>query len=90
MEESVSATSKKFGNWVLEVDHERLGSKARDFRERHGVKAVEVGNSLGLDRVRICCLETGRKTWDAEILKRYLRAVRSSTKQSSKQPMVGE
>ena len=80
VQQSVQSPSKRFGSWLLEVDHELLGEKARAFRLKHNVKAVQVGEVLGLDRVRICCLETGRKAWSAEELKDYLRAVRAVAK----------
>jgi len=72
---AIAKPSDRFPSWFIEVDHSRLGERVRLYRISRHVQALEVGEELGLSKVQVHFLETGRKAWDEEILRDYIRAV---------------
>lgn len=73
---ALSKPSLKFPSFgIFEVDNARLGERVRIFRLSKKVQALEIGEELGLSKVQMHFLENGRKVWDEDLLKDYIRAV---------------
>ena len=81
VKESVKKPSPRFGPLVMEVDHEIIGKKMKDFRKLKRVMAVDVAKKLKISKTLVNFLETGRRLWSLETMKDYTRAVRDAKKE---------
>lgn len=81
VKDSVKKPSPRFGDLVMEVDHQIIGQKMRDFRILEQVMAVDVAKKLNISKTLINFLETGRRLWSLEIMKDYVRAVKETKKE---------
>lgn len=61
-----------------EVDHRSLGHDLRAEREKMGVSQAEVARLIGTSKTYICDLEQGKRNWTANMVNKYLAAVRGT------------
>jgi len=76
VKESVKKPSPRFGPLVMEVDHQIIGRKMKDFRMLKRVMAVDVAKKLEISKTLVNFLETGRRLWSLGTMKDYTQAVR--------------
>lgn len=84
IDEATEKPSSQFGDLVYEIDHKRLGLLAKNMRKSKCIKAVDVARQLGISKVQLHFLEIGRKQWNIEVLRNYLRAIYSQNSQRKK------
>lgn len=79
VKKSIVKPSEQFGLLFLEVDHGVIGRQVKQIRQRRKVKAVDVAKKLGVSKVQVHFMESGRKQWSSQSLEDYLKAVLAST-----------
>ena len=59
----------------MTIDRVKTGRSARIYRETFGVTQSDVAAELGIAASNLHNYEAGTRKWDAELLKKYTRAV---------------